>query len=89
MKTGDEGVKNNIAINLMCLMDWFAIRCCKNAQTETRDMANKMLSLCKEAAPDLFAQAGPNCQVLGYCPENDFQNKDCKGKVITKAEAEE
>ena len=40
-------------------------------------MAWKMLRLCKEAAPALFENAGPNCVTLGYCPENDFQNKNC------------
>ncbi len=79
--------KGLIGMNAHALMDWFAIRCCKNAQGEIRDMANKMMALCKEAAPDLFAQAGPNCKVLGYCPENDFQHKDCRGKIPTKNEA--
>ncbi len=74
-----------IGMNAHALLDWFKIRCCKNAQTEIRDMANKMLRLCKEAAPDLFFDAGPSCVSLGYCPENEFQNKDCR--VITKKEA--
>ena len=79
--------KGLIGMNAHALMDWFAIRCCRNAQAEIRDLANKMLALCKEAAPDLFAQSGPNCKVLGYCPENDFQHKDCRGKTLTKNEA--
>ncbi len=74
-----------IGMNAHALRDWFKIRCCKNAQAEIRDMAWKMLRLCKEAAPDLFADAGPSCVAYGYCPENDFQNKDCK--VIRKNEA--
>lgn len=79
--------KGLIGMNAHALMDWFAVRCCKRAQTEIRDMANKMLALCKDAAPDLFAQAGPNCKVFGYCPENDLQHKDCQGKVVTKQKA--
>ena len=74
-----------VGMNAHALMDWFKIRCCKNAQFEIRDLAWKMLRLCKEAAPDLFADAGPNCVSLGYCPENDFQNKDCH--TITKNQA--
>ena len=58
-----------------------------NAQHEIRDMANKMLKLCRQVSPDLFADAGPNCKVLGYCPENDYQNVKCKGKILTKDEA--
>jgi thymidylate synthase (FAD) len=76
-----------IGMNAHALTDWFAIRCCRNAQTEIRDLANKMLALCKKAAPDLFENAGPNCQVLGYCPENELQNEKCRGKIITKKQA--
>lgn len=79
--------KGLIGMNAHALMDWFAVRCCKRAQTEIRDLANKMLALCKEAAPDLFALAGPNCKVLGYCPENGLQHKECRGKVLAKSEA--
>ncbi len=76
-----------IGMNAHALLDWFAIRCCKNAQHEIRDLANKMLALCKKAAPDLFASAGPNCVQMGYCPENRLQNSFCKGKIPTKEEA--
>lgn len=76
-----------IGMNAHALYDFFAVRCCKNAQAEIRDMASKMLKTCKEFAPDLFANAGPNCVRLGYCPENRLQNKVCKGKVQTKEEA--
>lgn len=75
-----------IGMNAHALVDWFKIRCCQNAQTEIRDLANKMLKLCKKAAPDLFVNAGPSCVNLGYCPENDRQNEKCKGKVYTKTE---
>ena len=74
-----------IGMNAHALLDWFKIRCCKNAQAEIRDMAWKMLRLCKEAAPDLFRDAGPSCVALGYCPENDFQHKDCR--VVRKDRA--
>lgn len=76
-----------IGMNAHALLDWFAIRCCKNAQAEIRDLAYKMLGLCRKAAPDLFEQAGPNCMQLGYCPENNLQNADCRGKIITKKKA--
>ena len=76
-----------IGMNAHALRDWFKIRCCKNAQAEIRDLAWKMLKLCKEAAPDLFEDAGPSCVALGYCPENDFQNPECH--VIRKDQAME
>ena len=74
-----------IGMNAHALLDWFKIRCCMNAQTEIRDLAWKMLRLCKEACPALFEDAGPSCVSLGYCPENDFQNPACH--VIRKKEA--
>lgn len=76
-----------IGMNAHALLDWFAIRCCRNAQHEIRDLAWKMLRLCRQAAPDLFEGAGPNCVQLGYCPENGLQNARCKGRIITKDEA--
>ena len=76
-----------LGMNAHALRDWFRIRCCKNAQLEIRDLANKMLRLCKETAPDLFADAGPNCVRLGYCPENNMQHDDCRGKFFTKEQA--
>lgn len=81
--------KGIIGMNVHALYDFFAVRCCKNAQAEIRDMANKMLKLCREAVPDLFENAGPNCVQLGYCPENSRQNEACKSKIPTKAEAME
>lgn len=76
-----------VGMNAHALLDWFGVRCCKNAQAEIRDLAGKMLRLCREAAPDLFENAGPNCVQLGYCPENRMQNPACRGKIPTKNEA--
>jgi len=76
-----------IGMNAHALLDWFGIRCCLNAQHEIRHMATSMLSLAKEAAPDLFANAGAQCLQLGYCPENDRQNPACRGKVYTQKQA--
>lgn len=78
-----------LGLNCHALIDWFKIRCCKNAQTEIRDLANKMLRLCKQASPDLFREAGASCVALGYCPENKRQHKDCKGNRLTHNEVKE
>jgi len=74
-----------IGMNAHALLDWFKIRCCMNAQKEIRDLAMKMMRLCKEAAPALFEEAGASCISLGYCPENEFQNPACH--IIRKKEA--
>ena len=73
-----------VGMNAHALIDWFKIRCCFNAQTEIRDLANKMLKLCKEVAPDLFVNAGANCKYLGMCPEK-IQCKQMRNIVPTLA----
>lgn len=75
-----------ICMNAHGLRDWFQIRCCKNAQYEIRDLANKIRRLCISVAPDLFEGSGPSCAELGYCPEGRLQNVACKGKIPLKAE---
>lgn len=72
-----------IGLNAHALHDWFKIRCCANSQAEIRDLATKMLKLCKEASPDLFEGAGASCVGLGYCPEGRLQNPKCVGKIPT------
>lgn len=90
MKPQGTEFKALIAMNAHSLIDWFKIRCCNNAQHEIRDgLAKKMLKLCKEHSPVLFESAGPACVFLGYCPENDMQHKNCKGKVMTHKEVKE
>lgn len=54
--------------NVRSLWNFFRLRCCNRAQWEIRDLAEQMLMLCREAAPALFAKAGPDC-VCGACPE--------------------
>ncbi|CAI3217515.1 FAD-dependent thymidylate synthase [Desulfovibrio legallii] len=73
-----------IGMNAHALLDWFAIRCCRNAQHEIRHLAWQMLRLCRKAAPDLFVGAGPSCVQLGYCPENRLQNPRCQGRILTR-----
>lgn len=63
-----------VTMNARELRHFFALRCCNRAQWEIRELANKMLKLCKDAAPALFADAGPGC-VRGHCPEGE---KSCK-----------
>lgn len=57
-----------VTMNLRELRHFFSMRCCNRAQWEIRDLADRMLALCKKEAPDVFATAGPGC-VRGYCPE--------------------
>ncbi len=86
MKPQATTFKAIIGMNSHALLDWFKIRCCKRAQKEIRHMACQMLAICKKHSPDIFAEAGPSCVSLGYCPENELQHPSCKDNVKTKAE---
>lgn len=57
-----------VTMNARELRHFFALRCCNRAQWEIRDIARQMLKLCREKAPELFADAGPAC-VRGACRE--------------------
>jgi thymidylate synthase (FAD) len=58
-----------ITMNARELRHFFALRCCLRAQWEIRELANRILKICKNTAPSLFENAGPSCVGLGYCPE--------------------
>jgi thymidylate synthase (FAD) len=57
-----------MTMNARELHHFFALRCCRRAQWEIRAMAREMLGLARQAAPLLFADAGPGC-LRGACPE--------------------
>ena len=57
-----------VTMNARELLHFFQLRCCGMAQWEIRRLAWKMLMAAKEAAPAIFADAGPNC-VSGKCKE--------------------
>lgn len=57
-----------VSMNGRELLHFFNLRCCRRAQWEIRALAKEMLRLARQAAPLLFAQAGPGC-LSGACPE--------------------
>ena len=57
-----------VTMNARSLMNFFKLRCCSRAQDEIRELANIMLDKCKEVAPMLFKNAGPEC-LRTKCPE--------------------
>lgn len=71
-----------IGMNAHALHDFFGQRMCMRAQAELRSMATQMYELVSAVAPDLFANAGPKCFKLGYCPENEKQHLKCKAKGL-------
>lgn len=57
-----------VTMNARSLRNFFRLRCCNRAQWEIRGLARQMLLQCRQAAPHLFAKAGPAC-LFGPCPE--------------------
>ena len=58
-----------VTMNVRSLFNFFRHRCCRRAQWEIRAVADEMLKLCMEVAPNIFRHAGPSCVTDGKCPE--------------------
>ena len=72
-----------VTMNARELRHFFSVRCCERAQWEIRELANKMLKICREVSPIIFEGAGPSCVRDGFCRES----KSC-GRM-PKKEADE
>ena len=66
-----QAAETKIVVTMNCreLLHFFEERCCMRAQWEIRDLANRILEVCKQQLPVIFASAGAKCTRLGYCPE--------------------
>jgi thymidylate synthase (FAD) len=60
-----------ITMNARELLHFFRQRCCNRAQWEIRNLAERMYFLVREAAPTIFAKAGPAC-LYAPCPEGEM-----------------
>ena len=67
-----------ITMNARELQHFFALRLCRRAQWEIREMARRMLAIAWEKAPLLFESSGPGC-VRGRCPEGKMTCGDPAG----------
>ena len=67
-----------MTFNIRSLLNFFELRCCNRAQAEIRQMADTMLDICKEVAPNIFAKAGASC-VRGKCKEGKMCCGNPKG----------
>ena len=67
-----------MTMNIRSLLHFFDERCCNRAQWEIRQMADMMLDICKEVAPNVFAKAGASC-VRGKCKEGKMSCGKPKG----------
>lgn len=60
-----------VTMNARALLNFFELRCCLKAQWEIRQVANEMLRLVREVAPEIFGKAGPPCVSRQVCPYGD------------------
>ena len=67
-----------MTMNIRSLLHFFEERCCNRAQWEIRRIADEMLNICKEVAPNIFAKAGASC-VRGKCKEGKMCCGNPKG----------
>ena len=67
-----------MTMNIRSLLHFFEERCCERAQWEIRLMADTMLGICKEVAPNIFAKAGASC-ARGKCKEGKMSCGKPKG----------
>lgn len=74
-----QAAASNIVVTMNCraLLNFFEHRCCRRAQWEIREVADRMLALCRDVLPEVFAVAGAKCERLRYCPEGE---KFCCGR---------
>lgn len=61
-----------VTMNARTLFNFFGHRCCNRAQWEIRAVAEEMYKLVYAVAPNIFANAGPNCVLTGKCPEGSM-----------------
>lgn len=60
-----------VTMNARELLHFFRMRCCRRSQWEIRQVAEKMIKLCKKVAPTIFERGGPAC-LSGPCPEGAY-----------------
>ena len=58
-----------VTMNARELHHFFRLRLCRRAQWEIREVARQMLLAVREAEPELFDLAGPDCLTEGACRE--------------------
>ena len=58
-----------VTMNARSLKNFFKHRTCVRAQWEIRDLAQKMLDICRRTSPVLFENMGPDCISEKICPE--------------------
>jgi thymidylate synthase (FAD) len=61
-----------VSMNARALLHFFSLRCCRRAQWEIQELANRMLHEVKKVAPTIFENSGPSCQSEKICWEGNL-----------------
>lgn len=70
-----------VTMNVRSLFNFFKHRCCNRAQWEIKAVADEMLRLCRNVAPNIFRHAGPSCVMTGKCPEGKMSCGKMKNMI--------
>ena len=62
---------SNLVMTMNCreILHFLSERLCTQTQKEIREMAQRILKICRERIPAVFKKSGPKCEVHGYCNE--------------------
>lgn len=69
-----------MTMNARSLLNFLKQRCCERAQWEIREVANQMLDILLDIAPNIFSKAGASC-TFGQCQEGKMS---CGKKKLPK-----
>ncbi len=68
-----QAAETKIVVTMNCreLIHFFHQRCCARAQWEIKRLADRMLEICRQKLPEVFAEVAAKCDAYGYCPEGE------------------
>ena len=70
-----------VTMNAEDLLDFFEDKCCNLAGAEINDVADKMLDICLQEAPTIFANSGAPCTFKKCDKKDKTCNKSKRAKV--------
>lgn len=71
-----------LTMNARSLINFLSLRLCVRASPEMRELATKMLKICREEYPQIFSSVFCRGVTQGTCPENDFRPKECPFREV-------
>ena len=77
-----------LTMNARSLINFLSLRLCVRASPEMRELAMRMLEICRKEYPQIFNGVFCRGVTQGTCPENEFRPKECpfRDKIPTRKE---